>query len=106
MLSRLLHDYYKPVSECLQELDITPTLYAAPWFLTLFASHFPVGFVARVMGEFVVDGVKCGASGGFFFFLLVFFARGMDEFVFGGITRVLFGGLCSFPSGVCRKGHG
>ena len=52
MLSRLLHDYYKPVYEFLVEYDITPTLYAAPWFLTLFASHFPVGFVARVMGRF------------------------------------------------------
>lgn len=51
MLSRLLHDYYKPVYEFLLELEITPTLYAAPWFLTLFASHFPVGFVARVLGE-------------------------------------------------------
>ena len=51
MLSRLLHDYYKSVYEFLLELEITPTLYAAPWFLTLFASHFPVGFVARVLGE-------------------------------------------------------
>ena len=51
MLSRLLHDYYKPVYEFLLEYEITPTLYAAPWFLTLFASHFPVGFVARVLGE-------------------------------------------------------
>lgn len=51
MLSRLLHDYYKPVYEFLLELEITPTLYAAPWFLTVFASHFPVGFVARVLGE-------------------------------------------------------
>ena len=50
MLSRLLCDYYKPVHELLLEYDITPTLYAAPWFLTLFASHFPIGFVARVMG--------------------------------------------------------
>ena len=50
MLSRLLHDYYEPVYEFLLEYDITPTLYAAPWFLTLFASHFPIGFVVRVLG--------------------------------------------------------
>ena len=36
-------------------------------FCLVIYSHFPVGFVARVMGEFVVDGVKCDASGGFFF---------------------------------------
>ena len=23
--------------------------YATPWFLTLFAAHFPLGFVARVL---------------------------------------------------------
>ena len=31
-----------------------------------------------------------------FFFLLVFFARGMDEFAVGGITRVVFGALFHF----------
>jgi len=58
MLSRLLHDYYKPVYEFLVEYDITPTLYAAPWFLTLFASHFPVGFVARVMDMMFLQGME------------------------------------------------
>lgn len=51
-LSRLLHDYHEPLYDCLEELSITPTLYAAAWFLTIFASHFPVGFVARAMGEY------------------------------------------------------
>ena len=51
MLSRLFHDYYNPVYEYLLECEISPTLYAAPWFLTLFASHFPIGFVARVLGK-------------------------------------------------------
>lgn len=58
MLSRLLHDYYKPVYEFLLEYEITPTLYAAPWFLTLFASHFPVGFVARVLDMMFLQGVE------------------------------------------------
>ncbi|XP_078370513.1 TBC1 domain family member 1-like [Oculina patagonica] len=58
MLSRLLHDYYKPVYEFLLELEITPTLYAAPWFLTLFASHFPVGFVARVLDMMFLQGME------------------------------------------------
>jgi len=52
MLSRLLHDFHPLLYEYLQELDITPTLYSAGWFLTLFASMFPVGFVVRIMGTF------------------------------------------------------
>ena len=51
MLTRLLHDYHVSLYDHLEELEVTPTLYAAPWFLTLFASHFPIGFVARVFGE-------------------------------------------------------
>ena len=41
-------------------------------FCLVVCVHFPVEFVARVMGEFVVDSVKCGASGGFFFLARVF----------------------------------
>lgn len=52
MLSRLLHDFHPSLYEYLQELDITPTLYSAGWFLTFFASMFPVGFVVRIMGKF------------------------------------------------------
>jgi len=40
----------------LEEHEI-PILYAAPWFLTLFASAFPLGFVARVF-DFVF--LSCG----------------------------------------------
>lgn len=57
MLSRLFHDYYKPVYEFLLECEISPTLYAAPWFLTLFASHFPIGFVARVLDMMFLQGM-------------------------------------------------
>lgn len=49
-LSRLLHDYYKDLYGHLERHEIVPTFYAAPWFLTLFASQFPLGFVARVFG--------------------------------------------------------
>lgn len=35
----------------MEEYDITPFMYAAPWLLTLFASQFPIPFVARIMGE-------------------------------------------------------
>lgn len=50
-LSRLLHDYHRDLYNHLEEHEIGPSLYAAPWFLTVFASQFPLGFVARVFGE-------------------------------------------------------
>lgn len=50
-LSRLLHDYHRELYNHLEENEISPSLYAAPWFLTLFASQFPLGFVARVFGK-------------------------------------------------------
>ena len=50
-LTRLLHDHYIDLFNHFDTHEISPTLYAAPWFLTLFASQFPLGFVARVFGE-------------------------------------------------------
>ena len=50
-LSRLLHDYHRELYNHLENYEIGPSLYAAPWFLTAFASHFPLGFVARVFGK-------------------------------------------------------
>ena len=50
-LSRLLHDNYRDLYDHFEMHDIAPTLYAAAWFLTLFASQFPLGFVARVFGK-------------------------------------------------------
>ncbi|XP_050423211.1 TBC1 domain family member 1 isoform X2 [Adelges cooleyi] len=47
-LSRLLHDHHPDLYEHFDNCDINPTLYAAPWFLTIFASQFPLGFVSRV----------------------------------------------------------
>uniref|UniRef100_A0A8C4Q7N6 Rab-GAP TBC domain-containing protein n=1 Tax=Eptatretus burgeri TaxID=7764 RepID=A0A8C4Q7N6_EPTBU len=47
-LSRLLHDQHRDLHDHLEALDIGPSLYAAPWFLTLFSSQFPLGFVARI----------------------------------------------------------
>lgn len=51
-LSRLLHDYHKDLYCHLEQQDIAPSLYAPPWFLTSFASQYPLGFVARVFGKF------------------------------------------------------
>ncbi|XP_014478304.1 PREDICTED: TBC1 domain family member 4 isoform X1 [Dinoponera quadriceps] len=47
-LSRLLHDRLPTVYNYFEKHDVSPTLYATPWFLTLFASQFPLGFVTRV----------------------------------------------------------
>lgn len=57
MLTRLMHDYHEPLYDHLEELEVTPTLYAAPWFLTLFASHYPTGFVARVLDMIFLEGI-------------------------------------------------
>lgn len=50
-LSRLLHDYHRDLYNHLEAHEIGPSLYAAPWFLTMFASQFPLGFVSRVFGN-------------------------------------------------------
>ncbi|XP_052276744.1 TBC1 domain family member 1-like isoform X8 [Dreissena polymorpha] len=55
-LTRLLHHHYRDLYEHLEQHDIAPTLYAAPWFLTLFASQFPLGFVARVFDLIFIQG--------------------------------------------------
>ncbi|KAK3728848.1 hypothetical protein QZH41_020235 [Actinostola sp. cb2023] len=58
MLSRLLHDFHPALYEFLEELEITPTLYSAGWFLTLFASMFPVGVVVRIMDMILLQGMS------------------------------------------------
>ncbi|KAM9330387.1 TBC1 domain family member 1 [Gastrophryne carolinensis] len=55
-LSRLLHDYHRDLYNHLEEYEIGPSLYAAPWFLTMFASQFPLGFVARVFDMIFLQG--------------------------------------------------
>ncbi|KAL4604984.1 TBC1 domain family member 4 isoform X1 [Arapaima gigas] len=55
-LSRLLHDYHRQLYSHLEQHDVCPSLYAAPWFLTLFASQFPLGFVARIFDFLFVQG--------------------------------------------------
>uniref|UniRef100_A0A671USY2 TBC1 domain family member 4 n=1 Tax=Sparus aurata TaxID=8175 RepID=A0A671USY2_SPAAU len=55
-LSRLLHDYHRELYNHFEEHDICPSLYAAPWFLTLFASQFPLSFVSRIFDFVFVQG--------------------------------------------------
>ncbi|XP_037942464.1 TBC1 domain family member 1 isoform X2 [Teleopsis dalmanni] len=47
-LSRLVKDHLPELYVWLDQNDVSPTLYAAPWILTVFSSQFPLGFVARV----------------------------------------------------------
>jgi len=46
------------VYEHFKKYDVTPTLYAAPWFLTLYASQYPIGFVSRVMDMVLLEGME------------------------------------------------
>ncbi|XP_072252721.1 TBC1 domain family member 4 isoform X2 [Leuresthes tenuis] len=57
-LSRLLHDYHRDLYNHFEEHEICPSLYAAPWFLTLFASQFPLGFVSRIFDFVFVRGTE------------------------------------------------
>ncbi|XP_039607218.1 TBC1 domain family member 1 isoform X3 [Polypterus senegalus] len=57
-LSRLLHDFHKDLYNHLECHEIGPSLYAAPWFLTMFASQFPLGFVARVFDMIFLQGAE------------------------------------------------
>ncbi|ESN94810.1 hypothetical protein HELRODRAFT_115111 [Helobdella robusta] len=56
-LSRLVHDLHRDLFEHLEGLEINPTLYAASWFLTVFSSQFPLGFVARVFDLIFLQGI-------------------------------------------------
>ncbi|XP_040003745.1 TBC1 domain family member 4 isoform X4 [Xiphias gladius] len=57
-LSRLLHDYHRELYNHFEEHEICPSLYAAPWFLTLFASQFPLGFVSRIFDFVCAQGTE------------------------------------------------
>lgn len=50
-LSRLIRDNLPELYDWLDQNDVSPTLYAAPWILTVFSSQFNLGFVSRVFGN-------------------------------------------------------
>lgn len=50
-LSRLVRDHIPDLYEWLDKNEVSPTLYAAPWILTVFSSQFPLGFVTRIFGK-------------------------------------------------------
>lgn len=55
-LSRLIHDQLPDIYDHFDFYEVAPTLYAAPWLLTVFASQFPLGFVARVFDLIFLEG--------------------------------------------------
>jgi len=55
-LTRLLAETHPKLYKQLDKLEVDPSLYATPWFLTLFAAHFPLGFVARVFDLIFLEG--------------------------------------------------
>ena len=57
-LTRLLAETHPNLYRQLDRLDVDPSLYATPWFLTLFAAHFPLGFVARVFDLLFFEGAE------------------------------------------------
>ncbi|XP_025087952.1 TBC1 domain family member 4-like isoform X3 [Pomacea canaliculata] len=55
-LMRLIHDQDRELYSHFEAYEIAPALYATPWFLTLFASQFPLGFVARAFDMIFIQG--------------------------------------------------
>lgn len=87
-LSRLLHDYHRELYNHFEEHEICPSLYAAPWFLTLFASQFPLSFVSRIFGIYKYI---------FFHGCLFFYTKPLIVMVlFYQINANVFNRLCLF----------
>ncbi|KAJ8028222.1 TBC1 domain family member 1 [Holothuria leucospilota] len=57
-LSRLLHDFHRELHDHLEANEVSPSFYAAPWFLTFFTSQFPLGFVARIFDMMFAQGME------------------------------------------------
>nr|XP_042895269.1 TBC1 domain family member 1 isoform X2 [Parasteatoda tepidariorum] len=57
-LARLIQNTAPEVHELFDKYEVSPMLYAAPWFLTLFASHFPIGFVSRLLDMLFLQGMS------------------------------------------------
>ena len=55
-MTRLLAETNPSLYRHLDKLEADPSLYATPWFLTLFAANFPLGFVARVLDLIFLEG--------------------------------------------------
>lgn len=60
--SQLMMDCLPRLHKHLEELDIKPVMYAADWFLTLFARTLPLHLVFRVF-DIVIGAVGNGGNG-------------------------------------------
>ncbi|XP_037072482.1 TBC1 domain family member 1-like isoform X2 [Pollicipes pollicipes] len=56
--SRLVHDHHSELYDHLERYEVSPMLYATPWFLTLFSSQYPIGFAARVFDLILLLGLE------------------------------------------------
>ena len=57
-LSRLLAYLHPDLYAFLEYNGISPVLYLTPWFLTCFASNFPLNFAVRVLGKICFVMIK------------------------------------------------
>lgn len=92
-LSRLLHDRLPNIYNYFEKHDVSPTLYATPWFLTLFASQFPLGFVTRVFGKIYIltfNGNLCAIQFSKLYFLFNIFLCFFADLLFLESSEVLF----------------
>ncbi len=57
-IGRLLWECEPSLMTHMERLDVRPALFAAPWFLSIFAAAgFPIGFVVRVLDLLFVEGI-------------------------------------------------
>lgn len=89
-LSRLLHDRLPAIYNHFDKHEVSPTLYAAPWLLTLFASQFPLGFVTRVFGKYNKMNTNLYTRIYFYSFRYLFFIFIFIDLLFLESTEVLF----------------
>ncbi|XP_022664150.1 TBC1 domain family member 1-like isoform X2 [Varroa jacobsoni] len=57
-LWRLLHDIHNDLYSHFESFEMEPALYATPWFLTVFASHFPMELVVRIFDLIFIQGAN------------------------------------------------
>ena len=57
-LLRLQKKYMPALYKKLKDFNYVPSMYAQPWFLTLFAGFFSLELVSRIWDIFLVEGKK------------------------------------------------
>ncbi|KAJ3044516.1 GTPase-activating protein [Rhizophlyctis rosea] len=54
---KLLEELFPAVHKHLEQQDVKSTMYASPWFMTMFAYRFPLNIVFRIMDIVFAEGV-------------------------------------------------